>query len=137
MIKRIHHIAVAVPDLQQAAHFYEAILGLSLKGVEAVDDMAVKVGFFPVGTTNIELVEPTEGETGLAKFLTKRGPGIHHICLEVDNIEAELNSYKAKGVRLIDETPRPGAHGMKVGFIHPESAGGVLIELCELTNEHL
>ena len=132
MIKRIHHIAVAVPKLEEAARFYEEILGLHLAGVEVVEGMDTKVGFFSVGETNIELVEPTKQETGLAKFLANRGPGIHHICLEVDDIEAELKKFKEKGARLIDETPRQGAHGMKVGFIHPKAAGGVLIELCEL-----
>lgn len=132
MIKRIHHIAVAVPSVEEAARFYKEILGLGLGGVEVVEEMDTKVGFLSIGETNIELVEPTKEETGLAKFLANRGPGIHHICLEVDDIEAELRSYKEKGARLIDETPRRGAHGMKVGFIHPKAAGGVLIELCEL-----
>lgn len=132
MIKRIDHIAVAVPHLEEAAALYEEFLGLSPDGVEEVEGMDTKVGFFPVGESNIELVQPTKEETGLAKFLATRGPGIHHICLEVDDIEAELKAYKEKGIKLIDETPRKGAHGTKVGFIHPKATGGVLIELCEL-----
>lgn len=132
MIKKINHIAIAVPDLEGTAKIYEELLGLSLDGVEEVEGMDTKVGFFPVGDTTIELVQPTKDETGLAKFLATRGPGIHHICLEVDDIEADLKAYKEKGIKLIDETPRKGAHGMKVGFIHPKATGGVLIELCEL-----
>lgn len=132
MIKKINHIAVAVPHLEEAAAFYEEFLGISLDGVEEVEGMDTKVGFFPIGETKIELVQPTKDETGLAKFLDARGPGIHHICLEVDDIEAALRTLKEKGIKLIDETPRTGAHGMKVGFIHPKASGGVLIELCEL-----
>jgi methylmalonyl-CoA/ethylmalonyl-CoA epimerase len=132
MIKRINHIAVAVPHLEKTAALYEEFLGLGLEGVEEVEGMDTKVGFFPLGETTIELVQPTKEETGLAKFLAARGPGIHHICLEVDDIEADLKALKEKGIKLIDETPRQGAHGMRVGFIHPKASGGVLIELCEL-----
>jgi len=132
MIKKINHIAVAVPHLEETAALYEKFLGLSLEGVEEVEGMDTKVGFFPLGETTIELVQPTTQETGLAKFLAARGPGIHHICLEVDDIEADLKAFKDKGIKLIDETPRKGAHGMRVGFIHPKASGGVLIELCEL-----
>ena len=132
MIKKIDHIAIAVPDLEETATLYEELLGRSLDGVEEVEGMDTKVGFFPVGESHIELVQPTKEETGLAKFLAARGPGIHHICLEVDDIEADLKAYKEKGIKLIDETPRKGAHGTKIGFIHPKATGGVLIELCEL-----
>jgi len=131
MIKKIDHIAVAVHNLDEAAKFYRDFLGLSLGNIEQIEGMDTKVGFLAIGETNIELVQPTKAETGLAKFLAARGPGIHHICLEVDDIEAELRSYKEKGALLIDETPRKGAHGTKVGFIHPKTSGGVLIELCE------
>lgn len=132
MIKKIDHIAVAVSNLEETAILYEELLGRSLDGVEEVEGMDTKVGFLPVGETTIELVQPTKEETGLAKFLAARGPGIHHICLEVDDIEVDLKAYKEKGIKLIDETPRKGAHGTKVGFIHPKATGGVLIELCEL-----
>ncbi|MCJ7664498.1 MAG: methylmalonyl-CoA epimerase, partial [Desulfobacterales bacterium] len=125
------HIAVVVPNLEEAAKFYEEFLNLSLADVEEIEGMDTKVGFFSIGGTKIELVQPTKEETGLAKFLANRGSGIHHICLEVDDIEADLKAYKEKGALLIDETPRKGAHGMKVGFIHPKTSGGVLIELCE------
>jgi methylmalonyl-CoA/ethylmalonyl-CoA epimerase len=131
MITKIDHIAVVVPNLEEGAKFYKEFLGLNLADVEEIEGMDTKVGFFALGETKIELVQPTKEETGLAKFLASRGPGIHHICLEVDDIEAELMAYKEKGALLIDETPRKGAHGMKVGFIHPKTSGGVLIELCE------
>jgi methylmalonyl-CoA/ethylmalonyl-CoA epimerase len=131
MITKIDHIAVVVPNLEEGAKFYKEFLGLNLADVEEIEGMDTKVGFFAIGETKIELVQPTKEETGLARFLASRGPGIHHICLEVDDIEAELMAYKEKGALLIDETPRKGAHGMKVGFIHPKTAGGVLIELCE------
>jgi methylmalonyl-CoA/ethylmalonyl-CoA epimerase len=131
MIKKVDHIAVVVPNLEEGAKFYKEFLGLNLADVEEIEGMDTKVGFFAIGDTKIELVQPTKKETGLSKFLASRGPGIHHICLEVDDIEAELMAYKEKGALLIDETPRKGAHGMKVGFIHPKTSGGVLIELCE------
>jgi methylmalonyl-CoA/ethylmalonyl-CoA epimerase len=131
MIKKIDHIAIAVYNLEDSAKFYQNFLGLSLGGVEEVEGMDTKVGFIAVGETTIELVQPTKEETGLAKFLAARGPGIHHICLEVDDIGAELTAYKEKGALLIDEAPRKGAHGMKVAFIHPKTSGGILIELCE------
>ncbi|OGP86549.1 MAG: methylmalonyl-CoA epimerase [Deltaproteobacteria bacterium RBG_16_54_11] len=131
MIKKIDHIAVVVPNLEEGAKFYKEFLGLNLADVEEIEGMDTKVGFIAIGETKIELVQPTKEETGLAKYLANRGPGIHHICLEVDDIEADLKAFKEKGALLIDETPRKGAHGMKVGFIHPKTSGGVLIELCE------
>ncbi|RLG20998.1 methylmalonyl-CoA epimerase [Candidatus Micrarchaeota archaeon] len=131
MIKRVDHIAVAVPNVEEAARFYEEALGLKLGGVEVVEGMDTKVGFFQIGETRIELVEPTKEDTALDKFLASRGPGIHHICFEVEDIEAALRTLKERGVRLVDEEPRPGAHGTRVGFIHPKSTGGVLIELSQ------
>lgn len=132
MIKRIDHIAIAVPSVEEAARFYEEVLGLKLGGVEVVEGMDTKVGFFQIGETRIELVEPTKEGTALDKFLANRGPGIHHICFEVEDIEEALRTLKERGARLVDEEPRPGAHGTRVGFIHPKSTGGVLIELSQL-----
>ena len=132
MIKRVDHIAIAVPSVEEAARFYEEVLGLKLGGVEVVEGMDTKVGFFQIGETRIELVEPTKEGTALDKFLASRGPGIHHICFEVEDIEEALRTLKERGVRLVDEEPRPGAHGTRVGFIHPKSTGGVLIELSQL-----
>jgi methylmalonyl-CoA epimerase len=131
MIKRIDHIAVTVHDIDEAAQFYTEMLRLDLSGVEVVTEQKTKVGFLKIGESNIELVEPTSEDSPLAKFLASRGPGIHHICLEVDDIEKEVEELKKRGAHMIDESPRPGAHNTKVAFIHPKSAGGVLIELNE------
>ncbi len=131
MIKKIDHIAVAVKDVEKAAEFYEKVLGLELGGIEEVEGMDVKVGFLPVGDTRIELVQPLDPASGLAKFIEKRGEGIHHICYEVENVEEALKTCKARGAQLIDEAPRKGAHNTLVGFIHPKSTGGVLTELTE------
>ena len=131
MIKKIDHIAVAVRDVEKAAKFYQEVLGLELGGVEEVEGMDVKVGFIPIGDTRIELVQPLDPTSGLAKFIEKKGEGIHHICYEVDDIQESLATYKERGARLIDETPRKGAHHSLVGFIHPKSTGGVLTELTQ------
>jgi methylmalonyl-CoA epimerase len=138
MIKKIDHIGVAVHSIEEALRTYEGALGLELANVEEVPEQAVKVAFLPVGDSEIELVEPTTTDTstklstssGIAKFLEKRGEGLHHVCLEVEDIEAALQDLAAKGIRLIDEQPRRGAHG-RVAFLHPKSAHGVLIELIE------
>jgi methylmalonyl-CoA epimerase len=131
MVKRIDHIAIAVRDIDEAARFYSDILKLNLSGVEVVAEQKTKVGFLKIGESNIELVQPATDDSPIAKFLETRGPGIHHICLEVEDIEKEVEEMKKKGARMIDETPRPGAHNTRVAFIHPKSSGGVLIELNE------
>ncbi len=131
MIKKIDHIAVAVKDVDKAAEFYEKVLGLKLGGIEEVEGMDVKVGFIPIGETRIELVQPLDPNSGVAKFIEKRGEGIHHICYEVDDVAEALQTCKARGATLIDETPRTGAHNTLVGFIHPKSTGGVLTELTQ------
>ncbi len=133
MIKKIDHIAVAVRDVEKAAEFYEKVFGLKLGGVEEVEGMGVKVGFIPIGDTRIELVQPLDPESGLAKFIERKGEGIHHICYEVDDIQKALETYKTRGAKLIDESPRKGAHHSLVGFIHPKSTGGVLTELTQPT----
>ncbi len=131
---KIDHIGIVVRDIQQALGFYESALGLSLSQVVEVPDQKVQVAFLPVGESNIELVQPLTDDTGTAKFLEKRGEGIHHICLEVEDIETALARLKVHGAPLIDEVPRPGAHG-RVAFIHPKGAYGVLIELVEHERE--
>jgi methylmalonyl-CoA/ethylmalonyl-CoA epimerase len=133
MIKKINHIAMAVKDLDQAAKFYQNTLGLPLSGIEVVAEQKTKVGFLKIGESNIELVQPAEPGSPLDKFLETRGPGIHHICLEVDDIEAEIKSLLDKGAVMIDQKPRLGAHHSKVAFIHPKSSNGILIELVELS----
>jgi len=130
VIKKIDHIAIVVRSIEEALQVYEGALGLELTDVKEVPEQAVTVAFLPVGESKIELVEPLTADGGIARFLEKRGEGLHHICLEVDDIEAALQDLAAQGVRLIDEQPRQGAHG-RVAFLHPKSAHGVLIELIE------
>jgi len=136
MLKKINHIAIAVNNIEEAAKFYQTILGLNLSGVEVVTAQKTRVGFFKIGESNIELVQPAEPNSPLVKFLETKGPGIHHICFEVDDVEAEVKAYLEKGATLIDQKPRPGAHNTKVAFVHPKSSSGVLIELCELPKDH-
>ncbi|MBN1660796.1 MAG: methylmalonyl-CoA epimerase [Anaerolineae bacterium] len=130
MTVKIDHIGIVVRDVQEALQVYETALGLPLAQVIDVPDQQVRVAFLPIGESNIELVQPTSGDTGTARFLEKRGEGIHHICIEVDNIEAALAQLRAHQVDLIDQTPRQGAHG-RVAFAHPKGMHGVLVELVE------
>jgi methylmalonyl-CoA epimerase len=127
---RIDHIGIVVRDIREALRVYETALGLPLKDVTEVPEQQVEVAFLPVGESNVELVQPLAEETGIARFLEKRGEGIHHICFEVDDIEAVLAQLKVHDVQLINERPRQGAHG-RVAFIHPKAMHGVLIELVE------
>lgn len=127
---KIDHIGIVVSDIREALKVYQAALGLPLREVMEVPDQKVEVAFLPVGESNIELVQPLSDDTGIAKFLRERGEGIHHICLEVKDIESALAQLKAHDVQLIDEEPRQGAHG-RVAFVHPKGAHGVLIELVE------
>lgn len=136
MLKKINHIAIAVKNIEEVSKFYQDILGLSLSGVEVVASQKTKVGFFKIGESNIELVQPSEPDSPVAKFLETKGQGIHHICFEVEDVETEMKAYLEKGATLIDQKPRPGAHNTKVAFIHPKSSNGVLIELCELPKDH-
>lgn len=131
MVKRVAHIAIAVPALDAAAKFYTDRLGLELTGRETVASQKVTVGFIPVGESNVELVQPEAPDAPIAGFLEKRGPGLHHICFEVDDIDSLCARLVAAGVRMIDSSPRPGAHGTRVAFIHPTATGGVLIELSQ------
>jgi len=135
MLKKINHIAVAVTNVEEAANFYQNVLGLTLSGVEVVTAQKTKVGFFKIGESNIELVEPAEPDSPLVKFLEAKGQGIHHICFEVDDIESVIRDFVEKGATMVDQKPRPGAHNTKVAFIHPKTSNGVLIELCEFPKE--
>ena len=128
---KLDHIGVAVRDLEQRLAPYRDVLGLSGIHTEEVPTEQAKVGFIPLGESEIELLEPTSAEGVLARFMDKRGEGIHHIALAVDNCQATLDRLKAAGIRLVDETPRPGSRGTQVAFIHPSAMGGVLIELVE------
>ncbi len=129
MITRIDHIGIAVQNIDEALTFFEDALGVKLDRVESEEGGRTRVAFLPVGSSDVELVEPQEAESGLAKFLAKRGEGVHHICFEVSDIDAALARLKDKGAQLIDETPRTNAKGMRYAFVHPKSAHGVLIEL--------
>jgi len=131
-LKRLDHIAVLVEDLDQALSFWQDQLGLALDHVEIIDSMEVKIAFLPLGESEIELVQPTTADSGLAKFLEKRGPGLHHICIEVESINTMLGKLKENGVRLIDGEPVTMDDGRKLVFLHPKSTGGVLVELYEL-----
>ena len=131
-LKRLDHVAILVPDLDQALAFWQDQLGLTLDYVEVITSMAVKIAFLPLGESEIELVQPITDDSGLAKYLAKKGPGLHHICIEVDDISAKLVELKAQGVRLIDEDPVLMDDGRQLAFIHPTSTGGVLLELYEL-----
>lgn len=132
----LDHIAIAVETLEKGRVFYEA-LGLGPMSVEVVPTERVKTGFFALANgSSLELLEATDAESPIAKFLAKRGPGIHHICLRVKDIRAVMRSLKEKGIQLIDSEPKSGAHGCLVAFIHPKSAGGVLVELSERQGDH-
>jgi methylmalonyl-CoA/ethylmalonyl-CoA epimerase len=130
---RIDHIAIVVEEIESALDFWRDGLGLELQHVEEVASQESLVAFLPAGEGEIELVEPTTQDSGVARYLNKRGPGIHHICFEVEGLQEKLNHLMAKGVRLINEEPTLGAGGKKIAFIHPESTHGVLVELYEVS----
>jgi len=131
-IKNINHVAVVVNDMEKALSFWRDALGLELHELRNVPVENSQVAFLPLAGSEVELVEPTSEDSGIAKYLAKRGPGMHHICLEVDDIEGMLAQLKAKGVRLINQEPRTSADGKRYAFIHPESTSGVLVELYEM-----
>ena len=130
-LSHIEHIGIAVKSLDEAIPFYENILGLKCYAVEEVKDQKVKTAFFKIGQTKIELLESTDPEGPVGKFIEKKGQGVHHIAFAVNGLESVLPELEEKGVRLIDKTPRKGAEGLNIGFLHPKSTFGVLTELCE------
>ena len=130
-IKRINHVAMVVDDMEKALSFWRDALGMDLHELREVPAEQSQVAFLPLPGSEVELVKPTTDDSGIAKYLAKRGPGMHHLCLEVDDIDGMLAQLKARGVRLINETPRAAADGRQYAFIHPESTGGVLVELYE------
>jgi len=132
-VKKISHIAIANEDSEAVRTLYQDILGLAYTGSEAVDTEGVTTHFFKVGESNIEQLEPLGDDTPVGKFLEKRGPGLHHIALEVEDLDGYVAKLKAAGIQLLSEAPKMGAHDSRIIFIHPRSAGGVLIELCEHT----
>ena len=127
---KVDHIGIVVRDITAALKVYQVALGLPLRETVDVADQQVRIAFLPIGESNIELVQPTSDDTGVARYLAKRGEGIHHICIQVDDIEAALAQLEEQGVELIDKEPRQGAHG-RVAFVHPRGAHGVLVELVE------
>ena len=129
---KINHIGIAVANIDEALKFWRDAMGIELNHIEEVPSQKAKVAFLPVGESEVELVNPTEEGTGVAKFLAERGGGIHHLCIEVDDIVGMLANLKEKGVRLIDEEPKV-LPGRKMAFIHPKATGGVLVELYEVT----
>jgi methylmalonyl-CoA/ethylmalonyl-CoA epimerase len=131
MTGKVDHIGIAVANLDESIKFYTDVLGMKLHGTETVAEQKVRVAFLPVGDTEVELLESTDPEGPIAKFIEAKGQGIQHIAFRVDDIEKSLAELKAKGVRLIDEKPRYGAGGAKIAFLHPKATNGVLIELCQ------
>ncbi len=130
-VTRVDHIGIAVKNLDEMVKWYEETLGVKAHGTEIVEDQKVKVAFLPIGESELELLESTEADGPIAKFIEKNGEGIQHIALRVDNIEETLVELKAKEVRLIDQTPRYGAGNASIAFVHPKATHGVLLELCE------
>ena len=130
-LNKIEHIGIAVKNIEESLKYYEGILGLKCYAIEEVKDQKVKTAFLKIGETKLELLEATGNDSPVAKFIEKRGEGIHHIAFDTDNINETLNEIKTKGIRLIDETPRKGAEGLEIAFLHPKSTGGVLTEICK------
>jgi methylmalonyl-CoA/ethylmalonyl-CoA epimerase len=131
-VKQINHVAVVVADMEKSLSFWRDALGIQLHELRDVPAEMSQVAFLPLAGSELELVQPTTDDSGIAKYLAKRGPGMHHICLEVDDIDGMLAQLKTKGVRLINEEPRTASDGKKYAFIHPESSGGVLVELYQI-----
>jgi methylmalonyl-CoA/ethylmalonyl-CoA epimerase len=126
----IEHIGIAVSNLEESISYYENVLGLECYAIEEVADQKVRTAFFQVGDTKIELLESTDPEGPIGKFIEKKGPGIHHLAFAVQDVEGALKQAEAQGIRLIDKAPRKGAEGLKIGFLHPKSTFGVLTEFC-------
>jgi methylmalonyl-CoA/ethylmalonyl-CoA epimerase len=131
MIKKVDHIGIAVRSIDKALPFYIETLKLEFLGIEEVDSQGVKVAFIKAGETKLELLEPTSEESPIAKFLEKRGEGLHHVALGVDSIQERINEMKEQGIRMLQDEPKIGAGGAHVAFMHPKSTGGILYEFCE------
>lgn len=131
-VKQINHVAVVVDDMEKALRFWRDALGMDLHELRDLPAEKSQVAFLPLPGSEVELVKPTTDDSGIAKYLAKRGPGMHHICLEVDDIDEMLNQLRSKEIRLINEEPRTAADGKKYAFIHPESTAGVLVELYQI-----
>ena len=130
-ISKIEHIGIAVKNLEETISLYEKVFGLKCYNIEEIKDQKVRTAFFKIGQTKIELLESTEPNGPIGKFIEKKGEGIHHIAFATNDLQKSLNNLKEKGIKLIDERPRAGAEGLNIAFLHPKSTNGVLIELCE------
>ncbi|WP_066500803.1 methylmalonyl-CoA epimerase [Abyssisolibacter fermentans] len=131
MVMKVDHIGIAVKSLEETLKFYTQVLGLKLHDTEIVEEQKVKVAFLPIGDTELELLESTEEDGPIAKYIEKKGQGMQHIAFRVEDIEKAIEDMKNKGIRMIDEKPRYGAGGAKIAFCHPKSTNGVLVELCQ------
>jgi methylmalonyl-CoA/ethylmalonyl-CoA epimerase len=129
-LSHIEHLGIAVKSIEECLPYYEGVLGLKCYNIEVVEDQKVKTAFFKVGQTKLELLEPTSDDSAVAKFIEKRGEGIHHIAFSVPDVQSALDEASSKGIRLIDAAPRRGAEGLDIAFLHPKSTCGVLTELC-------
>ncbi|QDV84494.1 methylmalonyl-CoA epimerase [Stieleria sp.] len=130
-VKSLNHIGIAVQSIDAHQAFYEGALGLEFEGLEDVPSQKVRVAFFRAGDVRLELLEPTSDDSTVAKFIEKRGEGLHHLAYTVEDIQARIAELQDSGLRMIDEKPRGGSHHMQIAFLHPKSSGGVLTELCE------
>ncbi|MDR1792355.1 MAG: methylmalonyl-CoA epimerase [Bacteroidales bacterium] len=131
----IEHIGIAVKDLKSAISFYENLFGIKCYAIEEVADQKVRTAFFKIGATKIELLEPMDADSSVAKFIEKKGEGVHHVAFAVQNLADNLAKVEEKNIQLIDKQPRKGAEGLNIAFLHPKSTGGVLMELCENPNQ--
>lgn len=132
MVNKINHIGIAVQSIEESTPLYRDVYGMIAEGIEVVEEQKVRVAFFGVGESRIELLEPTSPDSPVAKFMEKNGPGVHHVAYEVADVKAEIATLQQQGVRLIDVVPRCGAHHTQIAFLHPKSSGGVLTELCQI-----
>ncbi len=132
MIRKINHIGIAVSSLAQQIPFYRDVLGFEEMGTEEVKEQKVRVAMFKIGDIKIELLEPTSDDSPIAKFIEKKGDGIHHIAYESDGIVQDIQDFEEKGMQLLDKVPRQGAHGTRIAFLHPKSSGRVLTEICQI-----
>lgn len=130
-VKALNHVGIAVHSIADHRPFYEGTLGARFESIEEVPTQKVRVAFFRVGDVRLELLEPSDPTSTIAKFLEKRGEGLHHLAFTVENIQQRIDELKSSGLRMIDDTPRPGSHHMQIAFLHPKSSSGVLTELCE------
>ena len=135
-VEKVNHIGIAVRDLESSVRFYEQVLGLKTE-YDEVPEQKVRLAMLEIGESNIELLEAIDESSPIAKYIEKRGEGIHHICIQVDDIDTALEELKRAEVNLIDQMPRSGAHGTRIAFIHPKSTNGVLIELCQVASDNL